>query len=319
MGRFFDKDTLEGIKERNSKKFYEDQYTIASTNYNFDDKNLAIMSDIHYHPRVDKDLYMLLIEYARRTEPDFIIMPGDMIETNSFIDIGRERDFFEWFIRSLSEICPVVMIPGNHEIHNLEVKTFFSKSSSKESIKGMNFLESLTKFKDIYFLNNTELNLDGINFLGFSPSIETYLKRDERTMDLWKEEYAKANFKVNPDKYNVLLIHNSFPLTAIADSGDINDLNNYDLTISGHWHDGYLFKWLDRFIRNPYLGLSGYPKIRLNSGIIYRGIQSFGRGYLFTSQGVRTWNADIALFNLFEKICANDVERLTLTRKLKSN
>ena len=143
MGRFFDKEVLEGIKERNSKKFYEEQYTIASTNYNFDDKNLAIMSDIHYHPRVDKDLYMLLIEYARRTLPNYIIMPGDMIETNSFIEIEKEKMYFEWFIRSLSEICPVIMIPGNHEIHNLEVKTFFSKSSSKESIKGMNGLGNL--------------------------------------------------------------------------------------------------------------------------------------------------------------------------------
>ena len=275
------------------------------------------MSDIHYHPRVDKDLYMLLIEYARRTLPNYIIMPGDMIETNSFIEIEKEKMYFEWFIRSLSEICPVIMIPGNHEIHNLEVKTFFSKSSSKESIKGMNFLESLTRFKDIYFLNNTQLNLDGINFFGFSPSIETYLRRDEKTMDLWEEEYAIANFNVDPDEYNVLLIHNSFPLTIVADSGDINDLNYYDLNISGHWHDGYLFKWLDKFIKSPYFGLSGYPNIKFNSGIIYRGIKDFGRGYLFTSQGVRTWNANILLFNLFEKICANDVEKITLTRKLK--
>lgn len=317
MGRFFNNEVLEGIKARNSRKFFEEKYTVSSPYYNFDNRNLAIMSDIHYHPCVDKDLYRLLVIYAERTKPNYIIMPGDMIETNSFIEFDKERIFFEWLIKSLAEICPVIMVPGNHEIHNLEVKTFFSKSSSKESTMGMFFLESLSRYKNIHFLDNKQINLNGINFFGFSPSIDTYLRVDKKTMDHWKELYYKANFKINPNEYNVLLIHNSYPLTKTVNSNDINDLKYYDLTISGHWHDGYLFKWMDKFVRSPYSGLTGYPRIKLNSGAMYRGMHDFGRGSLLVSQGVRTFNPNILLFNLFEKVCANDVENVALTKKLK--
>lgn len=55
------------------------------------------------------------------------------------------------------------------------------------------------------------------------------------------------------------------------------------------------------------------PLVAPVPGIICRGLHDFGRGYLFISQGFRKWTADIALFNSFEKITANDVEKLIIT------
>ena len=74
---------------------------------------------------------------------------------------------------------------------------------------------------------------------------------------------------------------------------------------------------MDNRFKDTKQGLFFYPFMSPHSGITCRGIHDFGRGYLVISQGYRTWNADIALFNLFEKICANDVEKITLTKKLK--
>lgn len=316
MKGFFEGENLEGIKNRNRNKFYEEKYIVSSDYYYMDDKKMAIFSDIHYHPHVDKELYKLLILYARRTDPDYIIMPGDQIETNGFIDNEKEKMFFEFFIKSLAEICPVIMIPGNHEIHNLEVRTYFRKNS-KENMKAINYFESLNRINNVYFLNNVQVNLDGINFLGFSPSIDTYLKKNKDAIDKFMEEYSNVGFSVNGNEYNVLLTHNSLPLTVNDAYKCVHDFDNTDLVISGHWHDGYLPKFMDKRFKDTKQGLFLYPIMSPHCGITCRGMHDFERGFLFVSQGVRTWNADILLFNLFEKICANDVEQITLTRKLK--
>ena len=118
-------------------------------------------------------------------------------------------------------------------------------------------------------------------------------------------------------EYNVLLTHNPLPLTKNDTYKSINDFNYTDLVISGHFHDGYLPKFLDSRVLDTKKGLFFYPWMMPHNGTMCRGIQDFGRGKLFVSQGFRTWNADILLFNLFEKICANDVEEITLTKRLK--
>ena len=316
MNKFFYDKCLDGIKDRNKNKFYEEKYNVSSDYYTYNDKRLAIMSDIHYHRHVDKELYKLLVLYAMETNPDYIIMPGDQIETNAFLDSEEDKIFFERFIRSLVEICPVIMIPGNHEIHNLEVKTYFRKNS-KENIKCINYFESLNKIKNVYFLNNEQINLDGINFMGFSPSIETYLKKGQRAIDKYLNDFIDADFIVNSDEYNVLLTHNSLPLTVNNTYKSVYEFHDTDLVISGHWHDGYLPKFMDKRFKDTKQGLFFYPLMNPHCGITCRGIHDFERGKLFISQGFRTWNADIALFNLFERVCANDVEELTLTKKLK--
>ena len=55
------------------------------------------------------------------------------------------------------------------------------------------------------------------------------------------------------------------------------------------------------------------PLVGPYPGIRCRGVHDFGRGYIFISQGFRKWTADIALFNAFEKITANDVEQLIVS------
>lgn len=318
MNRFFYNINLEGIKDRNKNKFFEEEYEISSSYLPFDERSMAIFSDIHFHPHVDKEIYELLITYTETTKPDFILMPGDQAETNGFIDIKKERAYFEYIIRSLANICPIIMVPGNHEIHNLEIKTYFRKSS-KENIKGLNYFDSLNRINNVYFLNNEQININGINFIGFSPSIETYLGRNQRVVDKFLNDYVSAGFTVNEDDYNVLLVHNSLPLTINDTYKSISDFKKTDLVAAGHWHDGYLPKFMDNRIKDYKKGVFMYPWLSPFNGVICRGIHDFERGKLIVSQGFRTWNADMLLFNLFEKKCANDVEKLNLTRKLKKD
>lgn len=299
-----------------AKAIYSDATLIASPYFKSNTSKILVASDIHYHPHVDKHLYELLVEYSRETSPDFIIMPGDLIETIDFIDDSGEKSFFDKIIRELSEVAPLIIVPGNHDIGFFGKEKFVNRLNSKQerNQKSLRYFESLNKIKDVYFLDNEQTTIKGMTFLGFSPRLATYLKKgDEKTNEEFIEDYLKSGLKMAEADYNVLLTHSPVLLSEPLVKTSLDDLNHLsDLVVTGHLHDGYLPKSFDKLLGNTNSGLFITPLVAPIPGMICRGVHDFGRGYLFVSQGFRKWTADIGLFNAFQTITANDIEEIYL-------
>lgn len=318
LNRPFLDTNLKNISDKNKNKFYEEKYLISSPYYNNSDKRLLIVSDIHDQKNVSKEIFKLIYRYAKIYKPDYVIFPGDIFENDSIIDDKKEISFFVSLITSLAQVSKVIIIPGNHDIHNLNIKTLFFKNS-KESNKIINFLESLNKIKNVYFLNNEQINLDGINFLSFCPSYKTYeLGISKKAVELFMNEYINSSLKMNENEYNILLSHNPLPFVTSDEYKKIDDFNyKTDLIISGHLHGGYIPKFMYNKLKSTNVGLFFYPLAFPYPGLPCRGVYDVGRGKLFISKGYRKWTANIPIFNLFEKFTANDVEELTLTHEEK--
>ena len=299
---------------RNERKFYSEEELINSFYYKKDkETSMVIASDIHYQPHVDKEIFKLLVKYCQETKPDFILMPGDQIETIDFIDNPKEKEFFEYIIRSLAEIAPVIMVPGNHEIGNFQASNYRNRDYKFNS-KSIKYFESLNRIKNVCFLNNEQTKIKDIMFLGFNPRLATYLKKgDNLTNEMFIEDYLKSGLKMAEADYNILTTHSSMLLEDQTVTNEIEDFNRTDLVVSGHFHDGYLPKKLDKYLGNTNAGLFLTPLVSPLPGIMCRGVHDFGRGYIFISQGFRKWTADIFLFNAFEKFTANDVEKLIIS------
>ena len=95
---------------------------------------------------------------------------------------------------------------------------------------------------------------------------------------------------------------------------DYIDKDKTDLAIAGHWHDGIIPKVLDRFFEGTDNGIffENFPK-KVSGYVEYaRGVKPFGRGYAVVTQGYRKHTADIFLFNMLERVMANDIETLTV-------
>lgn len=153
-----------------------------------------------------------------------------------------------------------------------------------------------------------------MTFLGFSSRLATYLKNNEETNAMFIEDYLKSGLKIEESQYNILLTHSPLLLNQKNVFNSVSDFEKLtDLVISGHFHDGYLPKAFDKIVGKSNAGLFFTPLVFPIPGLICRGVHNFGRGYLFVSQGFRKWTADNALCNAFEKITANDVERLIIT------
>ena len=309
---------------KSENKFYTTEYNISTPYFKSDfPQKIMVASDVHYQPSVSRDLFRTLVRYAQETNPDFIVMPGDQIETIDFIDNTYNKEFFESIIKQMAEIAPVIMIPGNHEIKDFSPKNFSNRlNTNKNDIntKALNYLDSLNKINNVYFLNNEQTTIKGATFLGFNPRLSSYQKmNDKRIEEEFIEDYIKSGLKMAEDAYNILLNHSPLQITSDGVLNAIPDFNNVtDLVISGHFHDGYLPKKLDKPLGKTNTGLFFTPLIAPYPGVICRGVHDFGRGYLFVSQGYRKWTADMAIFNAFEQITANDVESLTLSNGEKS-
>ncbi len=298
-------------------KFYATDYNLTSPYFKSDfPARMMVASDVHYQPSVSRSLFTQLVQYARETQPDFILMPGDQIETINFIDNTENKEFFERIIRELSEIAILIIIPGNHEIKDLN----FKKNIEKDDTKAIKYFESLNRIKNVYFLNNEQTKINGVTFLGFSPRIGSYKKiNDKKTEEEVVEDYIKSGLRMAEEGYNVLLTHSSMQLLQKGVYYSISDFNQLtDLVVAGHFHDAYLPKFLDKPLGKTNAGLFFTPLVAPYPGIVCRGVHDFGRGYLFISQGYRKWTADISLFNAFEKITANDVENLIIANGQKN-
>lgn len=296
-----------------SKYFYEEIYCISSKYYNNKESlHILICADLHYHENVNKKIYDNLIKYCEKIKPDFIILPGDLIETIDFIENKKEKDYFESILKNMAEISIVIIIPGNHEIAYFTKKAALNKNKIITN-KIVDYLESLSKFKNVYFLNNSSKSFKNISFIGFSPSLETYFGNNEFTTKVYLGEFKK-NFKLDKNKFNVILTHSSNHLTNKFMLEEKEDIFKYaDLVISAHLHDGYLPKIFDK-ITNNRIGLYFTPLLSPIPGIVSRGMEKFGRGYLFVSQGFRKWTANVGLLNILDRFWAKDVERIIIKK-----
>lgn len=305
---------MEKFSKKNKEKFYSETKLINSYYYKSDrETNIVVASDIHYHAHVDKEIYILLVKYVRETNPDFVLLPGDQIETIDFIDDTKERDFFESIIKSMAEVAPVIIVPGNHEIGEIQPNKFLNRQYSYNA-KAIKYFESLNRFNNVYFLNNEQTKIKDIMFLGFNPRLATYLKNnDDKTNNIFVEDYLKSGLKMAEADYNILLAHNPILFNNKSVQNSINEFKKTDLVVAGHLHDGYMPKILDKFLGNTSAGLFFTPKVLPYPGIWCRGVHDFGRGYIFISQGFRKWTPDLKIFNAFEKFSANDVEKLIIS------
>lgn len=200
---------------------------------------IALLSDIHYNEHYDIDIFKQILDNLKENKPDYICIPGDVIDIANILDNFDIMEYLIDFFKALSVIGKVVVSLGNHDITKY--------NSKKENIEKVNkFFLKLNTIENIYYLNNKVLVRDQICFIGFNPGYEYYYgnsrERDEKRL---VEELEKIE-KIKPNLYNILLCHsprqiiNNYVLENSKNIGKIN------LILSGHMHNGLVFKFLDK-------------------------------------------------------------------------
>lgn len=261
-------------------KIKEVKYTI-NTNKNLN-KRICLISDIHHDADFDEKIYDALVNRIKKTTPDYIVISGDLLDKSSVIENINSKNTIENFIKSLGEITKTIIVMGNHD--QRYSYTNFNKEYS------LNWFYSLNRLKNVYFLNNESITFGRIDFIGYVPSVEWF---NDWNKDNFYKEFYRNPVKINENNnYKIMLLHSPYSITKKINYENLPDImNNINLILSGHMHNGALPEFME--IRKNGRGLiapnhklfpkyvRGIHKIKDMNIVISRGITTFSHPSFF--------------------------------------
>lgn len=167
----------------------------------FDDFRIVQLSDLHCQEfgEEQKDL----VDKIALLKPDIIVLTGDMID-----GYHRTIDATSKLIKSLSVLCPIYAVNGNHE---------------KDELSFYLMLSELYRESGVTVLNDKSAKItheDGSIYIYGSD---------------WYTTSTAYNVPVSPkeEAFSILLYHNASLFYILSKKG-------YDLVLSGHTHGGII-------------------------------------------------------------------------------
>lgn len=216
---------------------------------------VALLSDIHYSEHYDLEIFKQIVANLKEHKPNYICISGDIIDT---ADILYNSDIIERlteFFKSLSEIGQVIVSLGNHDI--------IKYNSKKEEFEKVNqYFLKLNTIENVHYLNNKCLVRDELCFIGFNPGFEYYYGNShEKDVRKLVNELDKIE-KIKPNLYNIMLCHSPRQIINNYVLDNSKNILKINLILSGHMHNGLVFKFLDKTGNRGLIGpwRSFFPK-----------------------------------------------------------
>lgn len=236
------------------------EYKITNSNLpnNFHGLKVVHLSDIHYNTTIKEKELNNVVEKINFIKPDIVVITGDLLDDYPISD--NDIKTIQNSLNSIKANLGKYIISGNHD---KPIETFNSIISETD------FINMDDKSELIYFNEETPIVISGI-----SSTIEDNITIIEKEAGI--TSYIST---LESDYYSILLMHE-------PDYTDNLNLDNYDLILSGHSHNGQ--------VRLPFIGAIYTP---LGSKKYYNNHYSINNTELYISSGLGTSSLKLRLFN----------------------
>ena len=216
--------------------------TIGSTKLEEGEKKRAvIIADLHGYTN-DLEKARRLAEAIKLENPDYIFIAGDIFNGGLPWEGGEKLIYFQKFIDILSEVAPVFITWGNHDLRKM------NESNRELRIKNLRNLENI-RGGMVYPLYNDEVVVNGMDIVGYVPSFG--LMEGEKlegipiqihgiAHDKFIQEYEENGAKfTHPELVTTYLGHDPHLIAASENGIGLGSLQVCDFFVTGHLHDGY--------------------------------------------------------------------------------
>lgn len=274
-----------------------------------DDIKIASIGDTHISRLVGKKDINNIYDALCSVNPDYICLLGDIVDSPRELTKEESIKNLELLISLCSSIAPTMVILGSHDfVYEHPGVSFYSYDDT-------GLWSEIGKIPNVYLLNDKVFNDNRIIISGYLQKVDAYLNLADEHVEDPAAYYH--DFISHPDLYEGL--DENLPKILLTHSPEpINDLNvqellkDYDVILTGHYHNGCVPSFLDRI----------YPK---NAGIITprmkklprhaRGIIKLNTGtYLVYSGGwVKLSESAPGLIRPLDKLCNRQMDVTTLT------
>ena len=228
------------------KLFHETTIKLYSKN----ELKICILSDIHFSYRVKNKKLESLRRKLERRKPDYIFIPGDLVDSNNMIEKASEEKRLLRWLESLGKIAPTILSEGNHDVYKKTEKAERKKTGDHWKIyKNSKFEKKVNDLENVFYLDNAVYEDKNVYVLGFTlpPKAYCLLKAEEPIMKASKTgedvpEILKALKKnqkliknLPKNKKTFALVHSP---SSLSEESVTSELSEFDFLVSGHMHNG---------------------------------------------------------------------------------
>lgn len=206
-------------------------------------KTILSMGDIHYVNNNGRVLglsnldsvHKVIFENGDMPKIDTILITGDVVDDVRDLEDKDFRKNISSSLRNFTYGIPTFVSYGNHD---LMTKDSIGKWTKADLQKYRDFIAS---FRNIHSVENNELvSHEGFNLTAYSPNFDYYERFHEDTGYYMNDFISTFNPLFDNKTYNILLTHSSSPLLESLEDGKLHTLENTDLVVSGHMHNGVI-------------------------------------------------------------------------------
>lgn len=200
--------------------------------------NIIQISDLHYSDLIKENDLNKIANKIKELKPDYITITGDTIDNSESISSKDKQKNILSFFGSLASITTTIISLGNHD---------FYKKVKKKIVYGYQeeFWNKVKKISGIHLLDNEIYRNEEIEFFGYTQPKEYYFSRknEEKNINVMcKDLQIKKTFLQKSSIPKIALIHSP---SCITNPKIIEKLQNFNLILSGHMHNGCVFPIID--------------------------------------------------------------------------
>ena len=194
--------------------------------YNKNNIKIMIMSDIHFSKCVKDKKLNYITKYINKEQPNYILIPGDLIDSNNDIEVLNEKDRLINWLKEISKNTITLISLGNHDI-------FRRINGKRVYFKNEELINEIDNINNIYVLDNTNYEDDNIYVSGITQNYKYF---EHENIEILLDDLEKNNLIIHPnnDKLKILLIHSPSNLDKQI---IMEKLIDFDYIICGHMHN----------------------------------------------------------------------------------
>lgn len=275
---------------------------IFTTKKDIKETKIALLSDIHYHSNYNQKIFDNIITQIKNNKPDYINIAGDILDSSNTKNLDKLKNFLE----QLSKIAPTIVVIGNHDEKMGQMHKWKFEPSKR-------LIELLNSIPNIHLLRDETYTKDNITFYGIDFSYQ-YYEKDFETYESFCNELKDKKCNIPKDTYNIMLIHTPINIYNFLKKNPNHKLNNSDLILSGHMHNGCLPFWisntLNKLFKTSRSIISPTRKIfpKYAQGRIYE-----KDGYVY--EGLMKFSNSTKIFNKIDFIYHKQVTFITIKKE----
>ncbi len=270
-----------------------------------EDKNIAILSDLHIHKDMKKERLNDALETLEKIAPTHIVIPGDLYNLDESTIYGTENKACH-FLKHASDIAEVIYVKGNIE----QKEKLIPYGLYHNVIENMSLLCEKTEKGQENFISYDDMNIAGIE-----PRKKFYLltekERCEELLTKYRKYLEMLSTQCGKEKYNILLCHDPIIRdTFINYKKQYKRDLNFDLIISGHNHGGMFPTWL-----KPFLKCSKKVNLEWAYPSYTKGMEFEQNHAFIVSKGVTKFHSESGKLESLEKFHHGTIENVKILRK----